>query len=136
MRNLARRLIAAERRGSDSADTDGRAAFRACEKLRKALSTLVGARGFETLLARALSVARADAPWLAKLEVSPGGSVVIPETLAKETGESEAARGGTALVTRLLELLATFIGEALTRRLVQQVWPKIPLGDLNCEEKK
>jgi hypothetical protein len=32
-----------------------------------------------------------------------------------------------ALVTHLLELLATFIGEALTLRLVQQVWSKAAL---------
>lgn len=50
MRNLARRLISAERGVRDSTDTEERAAFRVCEKLRGSLVTLVGARGFGSLL--------------------------------------------------------------------------------------
>ena len=125
MRNLARSLIAAERRNSDSADTNARAAFRVCGKLRESLSPLTGAVGFRTLLTRALTLAKAEVPWLADLKVGPGGSLLIPEALAKEAEGSVAAKGGEALVTQVLELLATFIGEALTRRLVQQIWPKI-----------
>jgi hypothetical protein len=136
MRNLARRLISAERRASDSSETEGHAAFRVCEKLRESLSALVGARGFRTLLARALTIASAEVPWLGKLEVGPGGSLVIPEALETEMRANEAAKGGAALVTHLLGLLTTFIGAALTLRLVQQVWPKTPLNDPKSGGKK
>jgi len=81
------------------------------------------------LLARALTIAKVEVAWLGELEVGPRGSLVIPEALEKETGESEAAKGGAVLVTRLLELLATLIGEALTLRLVQQIWQKTALDD-------
>lgn len=127
MRDLAHSLIAAERRGSGSPETDGRAAFRVCEKLRQSLSALTGAAGFRTLLMRALALAKAEVPWLAELKVGPRGSLSLPDAFDKETGESEAARGGAALVAHLLELLATFIGEALTRRLIQQSWPTTTL---------
>lgn len=125
MRNLARSLIDTERRKSDSSDTNARAAFRVCEKLRESLSPLTGAVGFRTLLIRALTLAKVEVPWLAELKVGPGGALLIPEALAKDAEGSVAAKGGEALVTQVLELLATFIGEALTRRLVQQIWPSI-----------
>lgn len=129
MRNLARRLIAAEHRTKDSADTESRAAFRVCDKLRASLSGLVGTRGFRTLMSRTLSLATSEFPWLGKVELDANGSPVMPDALEKETGPHEAAQGGAALVTHLLELLATFIGEALTLRLVQQIWPKTALDD-------
>ena len=127
MRNLARSLIVAERRKNDSRDTDARAAFRVCEKLRQSLSALAGAVGFWTLLTRALALAKVEAPWLAQIKVEPSGALSIPETGDIETDESAAARGGEALVAHVLQLLATLIGEALTRRLVQQSWPKTAL---------
>jgi hypothetical protein len=135
MRIVARRLIAAEQRPKDSADSEGRAAFRVCDKLRESLSPLAGIRGFRSLLARALSLAKVEVPWLGKLEVSADGSLVVPDGLETETAPSEAARGGVALVAQLLELLATFIGEALTLRIVQQTWPKTALDGPNSRDK-
>ena len=129
MRILARRLIAAEHRPTDSGDESGRAAFRVCDKLRASLSALTGIRGYRTLLARAVSLAEVGVPWLGRLEVGADGSLLIPEALKQQIPPSEAARGGEVLVTQLLELLATFIGEALTLRLVQQIWPKTVPGD-------
>ncbi len=135
MRNLARSLIAAERRKSDSSDTNARAAFRVCGKLRESLSALTGAVGYRTLLMRAFALATVEVPWLAELKVGPGGSVLIPDPLPRETEESVAAQGGEALVAHVLELLATFIGEALTRRLVQQIWPRTAFDGPNSEGK-
>jgi hypothetical protein len=129
MRNLARRLIAMEQRPKDSTDSEGRAAFRVCDKLRESLSALVGVRGFRTLLARALMLAKVEVPWLNSFELGADGSFIIPSALENEMGLGEAARGGGALVAQLLKLLATLIGEALTLRLVQQIWPKIALDD-------
>lgn len=135
MRNLAHRVIAAEHRSGDSSDTEGRAAFRVCEKLREPLSALVGTHGFRTLLARALTLSRTEAAWLSQLEVGASGALVLPGELEGEFSSKEAADAGAALVGQVLELLATFIGEALTQRFVQQIWPKAALGDLNSEGK-
>ena len=129
MRTLARRLIAAEHLPTDSGEKGSRAAFRVCDKLRESLSVLTGIRGYRGLLARALALAKVEVPWLGEVEVGSDGSLLVPEALKQVMRPGDAARGGAALVTHLLELLATFIGEALTLRLVQQIWPKIALGD-------
>lgn len=129
MRNLAQRLVSEERRRSDPADTEARAAFRVCNKLSESLSALVGARGFRILLLRAQTLAKADAPWLGRLKAGANGALVFPEELERGLEPTAAAKGGAALLGHLLELLATFIGEALTLRLVQQVWPKVALDD-------
>jgi hypothetical protein len=130
MRNLARRLIAAECRVGDGArPLDARAALRVCDKLRESLSPLAGARGFRTLMGRALTLARTEAPLLSKLELGGNGSLSFPATVEKETAPREAVEAGTVLVAHLLELLAALIGEALALRLVQQTWPQAMLED-------
>lgn len=136
MRNLAHRLISSEHRTGDSADTEGRAAFRVCEKLRESLSALVGTYGFRTLLGRALTLGKAEADWLGKLEIAPNGAVAFPAELERELETKEAAKGGAVLVAQVLELLGTFIGEALTRRLVLKLWPKAAMGDSKSGGKK
>jgi hypothetical protein len=89
---------------------------------------LTGSKGFGSLLRRALVQAAHEVPWLNELVVAPNGLLAVPAAgVEARLPIREAARGGLALVTHLLELLATFIGEALTLRLVQQVWSKAAL---------
>ncbi len=121
-RTIAERLIAEEIRVGDGATVKTPAAFRACEKLRRSLTTLVGPAGFHSVMARALTLATSEVPWLSDVQVKADGSLEIPAELKEQR---ESVKGGTALVAHLLGLLATFIGEALTLRLVQNVWPKI-----------
>jgi hypothetical protein len=40
------------------------------------------------------------------------------------------SEGRVVLLAQLLGLLVAFIGESLTLRLVLEVWPKVPLEDL------
>ena len=44
--------------------------------------------------------------------------------------EDEIARGETVLIAQLVALLITFIGEALTLRLLQEAWPEVSHSDL------
>jgi hypothetical protein len=62
--------------------------------------------------------------------VLDANGTLVPPSLEtqKKLSDREASRGGLTLVVHLLELLATFIGEPLTVRLVQQVWPKARLN--------
>jgi len=119
---IAERLIAEEIRVGNGATVKTPPAFRVCEKLRRSLSTLVGAAGFHSVMARALTIATSEVPGLSEVRVKPDGSLEIP---AEIMDQRESVQGGTALVVRLLGLLATFIGEALTLRLVQNIWPKL-----------
>lgn len=117
-------------------DSRAQAAFRVCEKLRRSLSVLTGVVGFRSVLARALVLARAEAPWLGELALAADGSLVLPPGLESRVGQEEAARGGEVLIRSLLGLLVTFIGETLMLRLVQDVWPKAAFGRSENGEKE
>jgi len=127
MRGVTRRLIAEELRAARSAETKGRAAFRVCEKLRQPLGKLVGVAGFRSLLSRALILARAEVPSLAGLQISPDGELVFTSEFAAQLDREGSVASGSALTAQLLGLLLTFIGEALTLRLVHNVWPNAAL---------
>jgi hypothetical protein len=124
MLHITQHIISEERLADNHSDTDARAAFRVCEKLRRSLSVLTGVMGFRSVLARAMVQAKAKAPWLGELRMGLDGSLELPAELEARVGAEEAARGGAVLIESLLALLVTFIGEALTLRLVQDVWPK------------
>jgi hypothetical protein len=124
MRDLASSLIAEELRLGGEGGTRGAAALRVCQKLRGPLSTYAGAAGFRSLLSRALSLANAKEPWLDGFQIDPDGSIQCSPEVETQMASERAARGGGLLVAQLLELLVTFIGEALTLRLVQDVWPR------------
>jgi len=134
LRDLAERLIAEEIRQNKSAgDSPTRAISLVIERLRPDLMTLMGRMGFRALLSRALARASAQAAWLSALHVNSDGSFEGLSQLELETHvDSEAiAHGRTVLLAQLLESLETFIGEAITLQLVRNIWPKVPLSDLN-----
>lgn len=124
MRDLASSLIAEELRLSGEGGSRSTAALRVCEKLRGPLSTYAGAAGFRSLLSRALRLANAKEPWLDGLQIEPDGSILCTPEAMTQMSSDRAARGGGMLVAKLIELLVTFIGEALTLRLVHDVWPQ------------
>lgn len=121
---IAKRVMAEELRLGGSSASAGRAAFRVCEKLRPPLCSLIGVLGFRSLSSRALTLAKAEIPWLGGVEIGADGVVGLSVELQAQLDGGEAARGGIALIVQLLGLLATFIGEALTLRLVQNIWPE------------
>ncbi|MDB6092717.1 MAG: hypothetical protein JWM32_279 [Verrucomicrobia bacterium] len=134
--SVAQQLIARELRVDNVDDSEGRAAFRVCEKLRRPLSTFAGINGFRSLLTRALVLARAKEAWLETVLVNADGSVLLPPALEDQLKNSAAARGGRQLTVELLQLLVTFIGEPLTMRLVEDVWPRLAAKKLNPRGKK
>ena len=117
LRQLARRLLEEEAGGQSEPAVVGRAAEEVLRRLRDRLVTLVGARGFEALLRRALTLAEGEIPELERVRVAPGGGVVgLPSAIEART-EGEATAGPLRLLGHFFELLATFIGEDLTARL-------------------
>ena len=94
-----------------------------CAKLRRPLITLAGVAGFRSLLSRALTLARAEAPSLSAIQVAADGSLQGLDELASQTDKERARDGGAILIAQLIGLLLTFIGDGLTLRLVQDVWP-------------
>lgn len=136
MENIARLLIAEELRLHESSDTEARAAVRVCQKVGGMLSSLTGSRACQSLLARALALGVREAAWLGGITTRADGTLLIGPEAEMEMTKKEAAEGGVILVTKLLKLLETFIGEAVTLRLVQQIWPGASLKDGKREGRK
>jgi len=120
---LARRLLAYEAVGGNLEPPEP-AALRVYEKLRRPISALAGVAGFRSLVSRALTLARAEAPSLSAVQVAADGSLKGLDELASQIGKEQARDGGAILIAQLTGLLFTFIGESLTLRLVQDVWPE------------
>lgn len=87
----------------------------------------MGNAGFRALLSRALALARAEVPALSAVQVQVNGSL----DGLHEFKPNEFTEGEIVLAAQLLGLLVAFIGADLTLRLVREVWPKVPLDDLN-----
>src|ERR1700683_5293548 len=90
------------------------AAFRACNKLRPHLATMMGDRGFRALLSRALALADAEAPWLRAARLKPDGVLEGLEELQAQVDQAEFLEGSIVLLAQLLGLLEVFIGPSLT----------------------
>ena len=128
MHDLSRCLIAYEAREKHPSAPP---AFLVCEKLRPNLANLMGSAGFCALLSRALTVARSENVWLLAVQVDAHGTLGVSEGVTTGFDPIETTEGGIVLVAHLLGLLAAFIGDSLTLRLVRDIWPKLPLADSN-----
>jgi hypothetical protein len=131
MRKFAKRLMAHETAGNKSSETKTPAAFHVCEKLRPRLATLVGNGGFRALFSRALALASAEVTWLRAVHVKGDGSLEGVGELHAQLAPDEFFEGRVVVLAQLLGLLVAFIGENLTLQLVHEIWPKIPLNDLD-----
>ena len=123
-RDLALRLLAYESAAAKTSEPAQFAAFGVCERLRQPLITLAGVAGFRSLLSRALTLARAEAPSLSAVQIAADGSLKGLDELEPQIDKEQAKDGGVILIAKLIGLLLTFIGEGLTLRLVQDVWPE------------
>ena len=123
-RRLAQRLLAYEAVAGENSEPAESAAFRVCAKLRQPLTIFAGLAGFRSLLSRALTLARARAPSLSAVQVATDGSLQGLDEREPQIDKEQDRDGGAILIAQLIELLLTFIGEGLTLRLVQDVWPE------------
>ncbi|MCU1304920.1 MAG: hypothetical protein JWQ87_5204 [Candidatus Sulfotelmatobacter sp.] len=135
-RHLAQRLLTYEAVAGDNSEPGESAAFRVCAKLRRPLIRLAGVAGFRSLLSRALTLARAEAPSLSVVQVAADGSLKGLDELLSQTDKKQAKDGGGILIAQLIGLLLTFIGEGLTLRLVQDVWPEAAFDGRVSEKEK
>lgn len=136
-RDLAQRLLAYENAAGKTSEPPQFAAFGVCERLRQPLVTLAGVAGFRALLSRALVLARAEAPSLSAVEVAADGSLKCQDEFASQSNKEQLRDGGDILIAHLIGLLLIFIGEGLTFRLVQDVWPEAAFdGRVSEKERK
>ena len=136
LRDFARRLIDHEGGAKQAAGADLPPVVRVCEKLRAHLTTLMGKTGFQALLQRSLALGATEEPWLGTVTVDADGAW---QGLGKSGAPDETkqvAEGGVVLLAQLLGLLTTFIGAHLTIRLVSEIWPTLPLDDLDLNSRE
>lgn len=127
LREAAERLLKIEGAGGRGTRKLPAAAL-VSERLRRVLSTLLGAAGFKALLARAVTLAKAEVPALRAVQVQADSSLV-------GLSESDDLQDGdVVLIAHILGLLVTFIGAALMLRLVNDAWPKANLNDLDFDK--
>ena len=129
--DLARRLLLLEANPGEHAEGAGGDALKVFEKLRSHLSKLVGVAGFQALLARALALAKAETNWLTAVQVQADGALEGFREAAQRQPAAIVTEGSGTLLAQLLGLLITFIGEALTLRLVADIWSEARLDDMN-----
>jgi hypothetical protein len=124
-KDLARSLLAYETAAGKSTEPTEPAAVRVCEKLRGPLCALAGVAGYRSILARALTLARADAPSLGALQVTADGNLQGFGELASQIDRTQASEGDVLLTARLLGLFLSLLGAAVTLQLVQGVFPNL-----------
>jgi len=135
-RQLARRLLTYEAAAGKNSELTESAAFRVCEKLRQPLCSLAGVAAFRSLLSRALVLARVEVPSLSAVQVGADGSLKGLDELGPQKDKDMSREVGAILIAQLLGLLLTFIGEGLTLRLVQDVWPETAFDDRESGKEK
>jgi hypothetical protein len=136
IQDLARRLIAFEASHDHSSEARADVAAQVIEELRLRLIRLAGVDGFRSLLSRALTLAKAEAPSLNAVHVGADGSVEGFDGIEQSQEAGAATQAGTVLVAHLLALLVIFIGAPLTLRLVRDKWPDASMdgADLRTED--
>ncbi len=123
--DVAQRLLSLESAAESRSNANTYTALIVSEKLRRRLSTLAGTAGFRSLLMRALTLAKREAQVLDGVQVKEDGSL--------EGLNGEEAEAGAVLIAHLVGLLETFIGESLTLRLLNDIWPDLSGVDMSSE---
>jgi hypothetical protein len=125
MRELAHRLLAYEAGADKASKPMGSPILRVYEKLRQSLTEFVGVAGFQSLVSRALALAKPEAPSLSEARVAADGSLQgLGEIETQfDLDNNQAGDGGIILIARLLGLLRIFLGEALILSLLRNAWP-------------
>jgi hypothetical protein len=120
-RDLARSLVAGEADASATSLQTEPATVRVYERLRRQLGAPVGVDGFQALAARALSLAKSESPRLSSVQLTANGGLSGLGAVEFHTEADEDGEAGIILIAQLLGLFLTFLGEATTLRLIEDL---------------
>ena len=120
-RDLARSLVACESEASTTALQAEPASVRVYERLRRQLSASVGVHGFQALASRALALAKSQSPRLSAVQVTANGGLRGLGEVESQMDADEDREAGIILIAQLLGLFLTFLGEATTLRLIEDL---------------
>jgi hypothetical protein len=97
------------------------ATVRVYERLRRQLGAPVGVDGFQALASRALALAKSQSPRLRAVQVTANGGLRGLGEVESQSGTGEDGEAGVILIAQLLGLFLTFLGEATTLRLIEDL---------------
>ena len=120
-RDLARSLVTFEADATTTSLQTEPASVRVYERLRRQLGAPVGVDGFQVLASRALALAKSEYPRLGAVQVTANGDLYGLREVESETDIDEAGKAGIHLIAQLLGLFLTFLGEATTLRLIEDI---------------
>jgi len=120
-RELARSLVASEADPATHSLFTEPATVRVYERLRRQLGAPVGADGFRALASRALALAKSESPRLSAVQVTPSGDLRGLGGVESERPGDDDGEAGITLIAQLLGLFLTFLGEATTLRLIEDL---------------
>jgi hypothetical protein len=120
-RDLARSLVACEADASTTALQTQPATVRVYERLRRQLGAPVGVDGFQALASRALASAKSESPRLSAVQVMANGDLHGLGEVESQSDKDENGEAGIILIAQLLGLFLTFLGEATTLRLIEDL---------------
>jgi hypothetical protein len=121
MRDLARNLVASEADAAATSLHAEPATARVYERLRRQLGSPVGVHGFQALASRALALAKGESPRLGAVQITPNGGLQGLGEVESDTEADEDDEAGITLIAQLLGLFLTFLGEATTLRLIEDL---------------
>jgi hypothetical protein len=120
-RELARSLVASEADETTACLHTEPATVRVYEKLRRQLGASVGVDGFQALASRALALAKSESPHLSAVQLTENGGLRGLGEVESQTDADEDGEVGIILISHLLGLFLTFLGEATTLRLIEDL---------------
>jgi hypothetical protein len=120
-RDLARSLVASEADASQASLQAQPATVRVYERLRRQLGASVGIGGFQALASRALALAKSESPGLSTVQITANGNLRGLGEVESQTDADQDGEAGIALIAQLLGLFLTFLGEATTLRLIEDL---------------
>ena len=123
IRDWARKLIASELATDSTTAQTEPATLRVYERLRLQFRAPVGVDAFQALASRALSVAKSQFPSLSAVNVTANGGLRGLDQREAPLNPGEDSEVGIILITQMLRLFLTLLGEAATIRLIEDAPP-------------
>jgi hypothetical protein len=126
-----RRLLVREAGAGASASAIAAATRRLGERFAHQLVPLLGDAGVAAICTRTLHLAQRQVPGLVPIPESDQveGPFTHTQHFLEHQAPSLAVDAAVAVLTTFGELLASFIGEGLTTRLLRETWPGDFAGD-------
>jgi len=131
-RDLARSLVASEADASTTSLHTEAASVRVYERLRRQLGAPVGVDGFQTLASRALALAKSQSPRLSAVQLTANGGLRGLGEVESQTDADEDGEAGINLIAQLLGLFLTFLGEATTLRLIEDLRLQVDVSPVSA----